>query len=86
MQYICLIRYLLLLTDHAKLTMSKRQVEKFQEKAMHELQDYAISSYPLQTDRLSKLLLRLPTLRLFGVSIIVVCIKNFIYITSYPMK
>jgi len=36
---------------------------------MHELQDYAISTYPNQTDRLSKLLLRLPALRLLQPSV-----------------
>ena len=36
---------------------------------MHELQDYAISTYPSQTDRLSKLLLRLPALRLLPAAI-----------------
>ena len=52
-----------LFPDHGHIT-NKHQIEKFQEKAMHELQDYAISTYPSQTDRLSKLLLRLPALRL----------------------
>lgn len=55
-------------TDHGHI-INKRQIEKFQEKAMHELQDYAISTYPNQTDRLSKLLLRLPALRLLQPSV-----------------
>ena len=43
-----------------------RQIEKFQEKGHHELQDYVIRQYPEQTDRLGKLLLRLPALRLMS--------------------
>jgi len=51
--------------DHASLN-TIRQIEKFQEKSHHELQDYVIQNYPDQTDRLGKLLLRLPALRLLS--------------------
>ena len=43
-----------------------RQIEKFQEKGHHDLQDYVIHTYPSQADRLGKLLLRLPALRLLS--------------------
>ena len=46
-----------------------RQIEKFQEKSHHELQDFVIQTYPDQTDRLGKLLLRLPALRLLSPNI-----------------
>ena len=46
-----------------------RQIEKFQEKSHHDLQDYVIHSYPSQADRLGKLLLRLPALRLLSPNI-----------------
>ena len=45
------------------------QLEKFQEKAQHQLQEYVVTSYPAQADRLCKLLLRLPALRLLNPSI-----------------
>lgn len=51
------------LSDHASPPTS-RQIEKFQMKAQHDLQDYVVSTYPAQADRLGKLLLRLPALRL----------------------
>lgn len=44
-------------------------MERFQEKTQHELQFYDQSVYPDQTDRLGKLLLRLPALRQLSPSI-----------------
>ncbi|KAM8890990.1 nuclear receptor subfamily 2 group C member 1 isoform 2-T5 [Spinachia spinachia] len=45
------------------------QIERFQEKAYMELQDYVTSSYPEDSYRLSKLLLRLPALRLISAAV-----------------
>ncbi|KAG7281047.1 hypothetical protein CRUP_016679 [Coryphaenoides rupestris] len=45
------------------------QIECFQEKAYMELQDYVTRSYPEDTYRLSKLLLRLPALRLMSAAV-----------------
>ncbi|XP_013914584.1 PREDICTED: nuclear receptor subfamily 2 group C member 1 isoform X1 [Thamnophis sirtalis] len=45
------------------------QIEKFQEKAYMELQDYVMKVYPDDTYRLSRLLLRLPALRLMSAAI-----------------
>ncbi|KAG9342350.1 hypothetical protein JZ751_016852 [Albula glossodonta] len=45
------------------------QIERFQEKAYMELQDYITKTYPEDTYRLSKLLLRLPALRLMSAAI-----------------
>uniref|UniRef100_A0A3B3T1G8 Nuclear receptor subfamily 2, group C, member 1 n=1 Tax=Paramormyrops kingsleyae TaxID=1676925 RepID=A0A3B3T1G8_9TELE len=42
------------------------QIQRFQEKAYMELQDYVAQMYPEDTYRLSKLLLRLPALRLMS--------------------
>ncbi|XP_020311722.1 nuclear receptor subfamily 2 group C member 1 isoform X7 [Oncorhynchus kisutch] len=42
------------------------QIERFQEKAYMELQDYVTRTYPEDSYRLSKLLLRLPALRLMS--------------------
>ncbi|KAL4624941.1 nuclear receptor subfamily 2 group C member 1 [Arapaima gigas] len=42
------------------------QIQRFQEKAHIELQDYVTRAYPEDTYRLSKLLLRLPALRLMN--------------------
>ncbi|XP_066561087.1 nuclear receptor subfamily 2 group C member 1 isoform X1 [Amia ocellicauda] len=44
-------------------------IEKFQEKAYMELQDYVTRTYPEDTYRLSKLLLKLPALRLMSAAI-----------------
>ncbi|XP_070559532.1 orphan steroid hormone receptor 2-like isoform X3 [Ptychodera flava] len=55
-------------TDHPGLVNS-RQIEKFQEKAVQELQEYVSRAYPNSTDRFPKLLLRLPALRLLNPSI-----------------
>lgn len=45
------------------------QIERFQEKAYMELQDYVSRVYPEDTYRLSKLLLRLPALRLMSAAV-----------------
>ncbi|KAF7661692.1 hypothetical protein LDENG_00255910 [Lucifuga dentata] len=45
------------------------QIEKFQEKAYMELQDYVTRTYPEDSYRLSKLLLRLPALRLMSAAV-----------------
>ncbi|XP_034390584.1 nuclear receptor subfamily 2 group C member 1 isoform X3 [Cyclopterus lumpus] len=45
------------------------QIERFQEKAYMELQDYVTTSYPEDSYRLSKLLLRLPALRLISAAV-----------------
>ncbi|XP_044837109.1 nuclear receptor subfamily 2 group C member 1 isoform X4 [Mauremys mutica] len=45
------------------------QIEKFQEKAYMEFQDYVTKAYPDDTYRLSRLLLRLPALRLMSATI-----------------
>ncbi|MGH0160637.1 UNVERIFIED_CONTAM: hypothetical protein FKN15_039578 [Acipenser sinensis] len=45
------------------------QIEKFQEKAYMELQEYVTRTYPEDTYRLSRLLLRLPALRLMSAAI-----------------
>ncbi|XP_068585736.1 nuclear receptor subfamily 2 group C member 2 isoform X1 [Cebidichthys violaceus] len=45
---------------------SSGQIEKFQEKALMELQDYVQKSYPEDTYRLTRILTRLPALRLMN--------------------
>uniref|UniRef100_A0A665VQX3 Nuclear receptor subfamily 2, group C, member 1 n=1 Tax=Echeneis naucrates TaxID=173247 RepID=A0A665VQX3_ECHNA len=45
------------------------QIERFQEKAYMELQDYVTRTYPEDSYRLSKLLLRLPALRLISAAV-----------------
>ncbi|XP_034032201.1 nuclear receptor subfamily 2 group C member 1 [Thalassophryne amazonica] len=45
------------------------QIERFQEKAYMELQDYVNRTYPEDSYRLSKLLLRLPALRLISAAV-----------------
>ncbi|XP_034074714.1 nuclear receptor subfamily 2 group C member 1 isoform X2 [Gymnodraco acuticeps] len=45
------------------------QIERFQEKAYMELQDYVTTTYPEDSYRLSKLLLRLPALRLISAAV-----------------
>ncbi|XP_019895947.1 nuclear receptor subfamily 2 group C member 1 isoform X3 [Esox lucius] len=45
------------------------QIERFQEKAYMELQDYVTRTYPEDSYRLSKLLLRLPALRLMSAAV-----------------
>ena len=70
------VYYILIWIDHKFLPVSDhiggnqtRQLEKFQEKAQHQLQEYVVTSYPAQADRLCKLLLRLPALRLLNPTI-----------------
>ncbi|KAM4737259.1 nuclear receptor subfamily 2 group C member 2 isoform 3-T4 [Anableps anableps] len=48
---------------------SSGQVEKFQEKALMELQDYVQKTYPEDTYRLTRILTRLPALRLMNSSV-----------------
>ncbi|KAL6119149.1 nr2c2 [Pungitius sinensis] len=48
---------------------SSGQIEKFQEKALMELQDYVQKSYPDDTYRLTRILTRLPALRLMNSAI-----------------
>ncbi|XP_047463232.1 nuclear receptor subfamily 2 group C member 2 [Mugil cephalus] len=48
---------------------SNGQIEKFQEKALMELQDYVQKTYPDDTYRLTRILTRLPALRLMNSSI-----------------
>uniref|UniRef100_A0A8C4IAH8 Nuclear receptor subfamily 2 group C member 1 n=1 Tax=Dicentrarchus labrax TaxID=13489 RepID=A0A8C4IAH8_DICLA len=45
------------------------QIERFQEKAYMELQDYVTRTYPEDSYRLSRLLLRLPALRLISAAV-----------------
>uniref|UniRef100_A0A4W5MWS0 NR LBD domain-containing protein n=1 Tax=Hucho hucho TaxID=62062 RepID=A0A4W5MWS0_9TELE len=54
--------------DHLGLN-SCSQIEKFQEKAQMELQDYVQKTFPDDTYRLTLILMRLPTLRLMTSSI-----------------
>ncbi|XP_063952247.1 orphan steroid hormone receptor 2 isoform X7 [Lytechinus pictus] len=54
--------------DHPGLS-NVRQIEKFQEMAIAELHDYEAHTYPSKLNRFSKLLLRLPTLRLLSPAI-----------------
>ena len=46
-----------------------RQIERFQEIAVSELREYEAQNYPSKLNRFSKLLLRLPTLRLLSPAI-----------------
>ncbi|KAM9785407.1 nuclear receptor subfamily 2 group C member 2 [Neosynchiropus ocellatus] len=48
---------------------SSGQIEKYQEKALMELQDYVQKTYPEDTYRLTRILTRLPALRLMNSSI-----------------
>ncbi|XP_029291665.1 nuclear receptor subfamily 2 group C member 2 isoform X2 [Cottoperca gobio] len=48
---------------------SSGQIEKFQEKALMELQDYVQKTYPDETYRLTRILTRLPALRLMNSAI-----------------
>ncbi|XP_051544322.1 nuclear receptor subfamily 2 group C member 1-like [Myxocyprinus asiaticus] len=54
--------------DHSGVD-STLQIERFQEKAHMELQDYVSKVYPEDTYRLSKLLVRLPALRLMSAAL-----------------
>ncbi|KAA0713589.1 Nuclear receptor subfamily 2 group C member 2 [Triplophysa tibetana] len=67
-EYAYLKAIILFSPDHPGLS-SCSQIEKFQEKAQMELQDYVQKTYPDDTYRLARLLLRLPALRLMSSSI-----------------
>lgn len=67
-EYAYLKAIVLFSPDHPGLS-SCSQIEKFQEKAQMELQDYVQKAYPDDTYRLARLLLRLPALRLMSSSI-----------------
>ncbi|XP_067269046.1 LOW QUALITY PROTEIN: nuclear receptor subfamily 2 group C member 2 [Pseudorasbora parva] len=61
-EYAYLKAIVLFSPDHPGLS-SCSQIEKFQEKAQMELQDYVQKAYPDDTYRLARILLRLPALR-----------------------
>ncbi|KAL4645943.1 nuclear receptor subfamily 2 group C member 2 isoform X1 [Arapaima gigas] len=67
-EYAYLKAIVLFSPDHPGLN-STSQIEKFQEKAQMELQDYVQKTYPEDTYRLARILLRLPALRLMSSSI-----------------
>ncbi|XP_051856804.1 nuclear receptor subfamily 2 group C member 1 isoform X2 [Antechinus flavipes] len=67
-EYAYLKAIVLFSPDHPGLE-NMGQIEKFQEKAYMEFQDYITKTYPDDTYRLSKLLLRLPALRLMSATI-----------------
>uniref|UniRef100_A0A8C5R080 Nuclear receptor subfamily 2 group C member 2 n=1 Tax=Leptobrachium leishanense TaxID=445787 RepID=A0A8C5R080_9ANUR len=67
-EYAYLKAVVLFSPDHPGLS-SAPQIEKFQEKAQMELQDYVQKTYPEDTYRLARILVRLPALRLMNSSI-----------------
>ncbi|XP_026554357.1 nuclear receptor subfamily 2 group C member 1 isoform X1 [Pseudonaja textilis] len=67
-EYAYLKAIVLFSPDHPGLE-NVEQIEKFQEKAYMEFQDYVMKVYPDDTYRLSRLLLRLPALRLMSAAI-----------------
>ncbi|KAJ8257491.1 hypothetical protein GJAV_G00186170 [Gymnothorax javanicus] len=67
-EYAYLKAIVLFSPDHPGLS-STSQIEKFQEKAQMELQDYVQKTYPDDTYRLARILMRLPALRLMSSSI-----------------
>lgn len=67
-EYAYLKAIVLFSPDHPGLE-NIEQIEKFQEKAYMEFQDYITRTYPDDTYRLSRLLLRLPALRLMNATI-----------------
>ncbi|XP_030062040.1 nuclear receptor subfamily 2 group C member 2 isoform X4 [Microcaecilia unicolor] len=67
-EYAYLKAIVLFSPDHPGL-MSMSQIEKFQEKAQMELQDYVQKTYPEDSYRLARILVRLPALRLMSSSI-----------------
>ncbi|KAM5288995.1 nuclear receptor subfamily 2 group C member 1 isoform 2-T2 [Ctenodactylus gundi] len=67
-EYAYLKAIVLFSPDHPGL-QNMEQIEKFQEKAYVEFQDYITRTYPDDTYRLSRLLLRLPALRLINATI-----------------
>ncbi|XP_060036623.1 nuclear receptor subfamily 2 group C member 2 isoform X2 [Erinaceus europaeus] len=67
-EYAYLKAIVLFSPDHPGLS-STSQIEKFQEKAQMELQDYVQKTYTEDTYRLARILVRLPALRLMSCSI-----------------
>ncbi|KAM4022966.1 nuclear receptor subfamily 2 group C member 2 [Anomaloglossus baeobatrachus] len=67
-EYAYLKAVVLFSPDHPGLSNTV-QIEKFQEKAQMELQDYVQKTYPEDTYRLARILVRLPALRLMSSSI-----------------
>uniref|UniRef100_A0A6Q2YXS0 Nuclear receptor subfamily 2, group C, member 2 n=1 Tax=Esox lucius TaxID=8010 RepID=A0A6Q2YXS0_ESOLU len=67
-EYAYLKAIVLFSPDHPGLN-SCSQIEKFQEKAQMELQDYVQKTYPDDTYRLTRTLMRLPALRLMSSSV-----------------
>ncbi|XP_040024795.2 nuclear receptor subfamily 2 group C member 1-A-like isoform X1 [Gasterosteus aculeatus] len=67
-EYAYLKAIVLFSSDHPGIDNTP-QIERFQEKAYIELHDYVTSSYPEDSYRLSKLLLRLPALRLISAAV-----------------
>ncbi|KAM3871861.1 nuclear receptor subfamily 2 group C member 2 [Diretmus argenteus] len=67
-EYAYLKAIVLFSPDHPGLD-SNSQIEKFQENALMELQDYVQKAYPDDTYRLTRILMRLPALRLINSSI-----------------
>ncbi|XP_041941852.1 nuclear receptor subfamily 2 group C member 2 [Alosa alosa] len=67
-EYAYLKAIVLFSPDHPGLS-NNSQIEKFQEKAQMELQDYVQKTYPEDTYRLARILMRLPALRLMSSSI-----------------
>ncbi|CAG6021621.1 unnamed protein product [Menidia menidia] len=67
-EYAYLKAIMLFSPDHPGVD-SSGQIEKFQEKALMELQDYVQKTYPDETYRLTRILTRLPALRLMSPSI-----------------
>uniref|UniRef100_A0A8C4TAS9 Nuclear receptor subfamily 2, group C, member 2 n=1 Tax=Erpetoichthys calabaricus TaxID=27687 RepID=A0A8C4TAS9_ERPCA len=67
-EYAYLKAIVLFSPDHPGIN-STSQTEKFQEKAQMELQDYIQKTYPDDTYRLARILMRLPALRLMSSSI-----------------
>ncbi|XP_030202612.1 nuclear receptor subfamily 2 group C member 2 [Gadus morhua] len=67
-EYAYLKAIVLFSPDHPGLECSI-QIEKFQEKALMELQDYVQKTYPEDTYRLTRILMRLPALRLMNSNI-----------------
>ncbi|MEE6502058.1 hypothetical protein FKM82_004402 [Ascaphus truei] len=67
-EYAYLKAVVLFSPDHPGLS-STQQIENFQEKAQMELQDYVQKTYPEDTYRLARILVRLPALRLMSSNI-----------------
>lgn len=67
-EYAYLKAIVLFSPDHPGLTGTS-QIEKFQEKAQMELQDYVQKTYSEDTYRLARILVRLPALRLMSSNI-----------------